>query len=371
MASKRTAPSAPSSFECFNMNCYRTFATEKSLRAHLWHSDSCKKYMILSDCKAFRDRPYASCQETADATQRRTGYGIESARLNPTMSTNAPLFSPYDEFDYDAFYAGNDNNDDNVVANEDEVVLVVNEDESAEKLYAAAAAAVTDGSFSSPAMTLIMERIKARDRASITAMQHDVEHRCIVTLLKILEDAQCPDYMLQSILQWAYNSKSMGFDFNPRAATRKANVQWMYKALQHSHQHLPQVISLNLEDHDDIQDIVCFDFAPALLSLLQDDNLMLADNLVINVDDPTSMYRPSDNKFGEANTGERYRELFRDLITSRNQLLAPIIMYLDGTAIDSKDHIEVCPVSFTTSLFSEKVRRDRNAWRLLGYVPDS
>ena len=97
-------------------------------------------------------------------------------------------------------------------------------------------------------------------------MQHDVDHRCIVNLLTILEDAQCPDYMLQSILQWAYNSKSMGFDFNPRAATRKANVQWMYKALQHSHQHLPQVISLNLEDHDNIQDIVCFDFAPALLS---------------------------------------------------------------------------------------------------------
>jgi hypothetical protein len=45
-------------------------------------------------------------------------------------------------------------------------------------------------------------------------------------------------------------------------------------------------------------------------------------------------------------------------------------MYLDGTAIDSKGHIEICPVSFTTSLFIEKARRDVNFWRLLGYVPD-
>ena len=69
-------------------------------------------------------------------------------------------------------------------------------------------------------------------------------------------------------------------------------------------------------------------------------------------------------------SGDRYRELFSELITKQHQLLVPIILYLDGTAIDSKGHIEVCPVSFTTSLFSEKVRRDSKAWRVLGYVPD-
>ena len=56
------------------------------------------------------------------------------------------------------------------------------------------------------------------------------------------------------------------------------------------------MLSINLEDHDAVQDIVCFDSVPALLSLLQDDNLMLPENLVVNLDDPTSMYLPSDNK---------------------------------------------------------------------------
>jgi hypothetical protein len=338
-----------------NINCYRSFSSEKGLRQHWWQNVSCKNY-VLVDCNA-----NALCKELIDdgSQQRRRVYGIESMRLNPTMSTNAPFYGSYDEFDYCAF----DANDDDIFSKEDNknVLQAVMDDNAAARM---------DKSISSPAINAVMERMKARDRASLHAFRHDVEHRSIVSLLKILEDAECPDYMLQSVLLWAYNAKLMGFDFNPKATTRKANVQWMYNTLQRSRQSLPQVISVNLEDHDVPQNVVCFDFAPSLLSLLQDDNLMQPENLVMNLDDPTSMFLPTDNMIGEAHTGERYRELFKELITSRNQLLVPIILYLDGTAIDSKGHIELCPVSFTTSLFSEKVRRDSKAWRLLGYVPD-
>jgi hypothetical protein len=45
-------------------------------------------------------------------------------------------------------------------------------------------------------------------------------------------------------------------------------------------------------------------------------------------------------------------------------------MYLDGTAIESKGHIVIFPVSFTTSLLSEKARHDVDFWRLLGYAPE-
>ena len=126
---------------------------------------------------------------------------------------------------------------------------------------------------------------------------------------------------------------------------------------------------MSLEDHDKAQDIICFDFVPALLSLLQDESLMVVENLVINKDCPLPMYVPSNSKVGEANSGSRYQELYQELAQGKGQLLVPIIMYLDGTAIDSKGHIEICPVSFTTYLFREKSRRDGNFWRLFGYVP--
>jgi hypothetical protein len=110
------------------------------------------------------------------------------------------------------------------------------------------------------------------------------------------------------------------------------------------------------------QGIVCFDFGVSLLSMLQDDELMLPQNLVINWDNPTSMDCPMDGKLGEANSGQRYRDLYNQLITpGKNQLLVPIILCLDGTAIVSKGHIKICPVLLTTSLFMEEVRRDSGA----------
>jgi hypothetical protein len=97
---------------------------------------------------------------------------------------------------------------------------------------------------------------------------------------------------------------------------------------------------------------------------------MTPENLVINPDNPSSMFRPTDNKVGEAHTAQCYRDLYDELITRNDQLLVPIILYLDGTAINSKGLIELCPVLFTMLLFTEEVRQDSNAWRLLGYVPD-
>jgi hypothetical protein len=176
--------------------------------------------------------------------------------------------------------------------------------------------------------------------------------------------------MLQSILEWAYNAKVNGFDFNPKAQTRKANIAWMYQALEKSHQLLPHVMSTELKDHNDVAHVVRFDFTVALLSLLQNDVLMTPENLVINPNNPTSMFRPTDNTVGEAHTSQRYRDLYDELITRNDQLLVTTILYLDGTAIDSKGHIDLCPESFTTSLFTEEVRQDSNAWRLLGYVQD-
>jgi hypothetical protein len=48
----------------------------------------------------------------------------------------------------------------------------------------------------------LMERIRANERHAMMVLRHDVEHRCIVELLKILEDAQSPDYMLHKVLMF-------------------------------------------------------------------------------------------------------------------------------------------------------------------------
>ena len=137
--------------------------------------------------------------------QRRTGYSVDSTRLNPAMSTDPPCYSPYKEFDYDDFAGNVDDN-----AGVDELLADKEFDDDVSTFVSA-----IDETVSSPVINAIMERIKARDRHAITVLQLDIEHQNIVYLLKILEDGQCPNYMLQLILQWAYNAQLiMGIDFN-------------------------------------------------------------------------------------------------------------------------------------------------------------
>jgi hypothetical protein len=318
---------------------------------HLWQSNTCGDYMS-------EPRPLvASIGKVHESTWcRRLGHGIESLRLNPFMSANFVSYNRNEVFDYSANFDADNGIDESVELNDK------------------TSAGKDNVAVSCPVFHAMMERIQANQRHAIMVLHHDVEHRNNMTLLKILADAQCPDFMLQSILQWAYNAKLEGFDFNlegfdfnPKATTRKANIKWMYKALKHSHEQLPKVLSVNLEHHIKAQDIICFD---SLLSLLQDESLMVTENLVINKDYPMLMYIPSDSKVGAANSGSRYQELYQQLAQGKNQMLVPIIMYLDGTVIDSKGHFDICPVSFTTSLFTEKALCDVKAWRLLGYVPD-
>jgi len=304
-------------------------------------------------------RPVTTGSIEIVAKSRRRGYGVEATRVNASMDYNPPRYTPYEQFEDFETYV----DDECLIAGEQEYV-----DEHENQLVGLPSG--IDETVYSSGIHARMERIKCQERHAIMILQHDLEHRVIVDLLKVLEDAQCPDYMLQKVLQRAYQAKLDGFDFNPKATTRKAHIQWMYQALEQSHQRLPQVFLVTLEGHDKAQDVVCFDFVPALLSLLQDNALMRPENLVIDEEYPTKMYWPADENIGEAHTGERYRELYQELITKENQLLVPLILYLDGTIIDSKGHIEVCPVSFTTSLFTEKLRRHHKAWRVIGYVPD-
>ena len=219
MAANRELASHHTTFTCFNVNCYATFKTERGLKQHFWRSEDCCKYM--SEPRPVLASSVGIVHESTWC--RRVGYGIESLRVNPFMSADPPSYEPYEVFDYSTNVdADDDDGIDNWVELTDNTLVRMD-----------------DVAISCPVFHAGMERIQASERHAIMALRHDVEHRNIVNLLKLFEDAQCPDYMLQKVLEWAYNAKLEGFDFNPQATTRKADIQWMYKALEHSHQVLP------------------------------------------------------------------------------------------------------------------------------------
>ena len=129
------------------------------------------------------------------------GAGVVSLRVNRFMNADPPSFEPYKVFDYSENFdhAEDDGIDDKAELNNNTLV------------------ATYDVAISCPVFHDMMERILSGERHTIMVLRHDVKHQNIINLLRLLEDAQCPDYMLQQILQWACNAKSEGFDFNPKA----------------------------------------------------------------------------------------------------------------------------------------------------------
>jgi hypothetical protein len=185
MSGNNEAASPDAGFTRFNINCYTTFRTERGLRQHLWRSAACRECMSLP-------RPLVanSVNITRESTWcRRLGYGVESSRLNPFVSTDPPSYKPYAVFDYSANVddpADNDFMDNERVEWDDNSCTV---------------GLLDDVAISCPVFHAMMERIRATERHAIMDLHHDVEHQNIVNLLKLLEDAQCPDYTLQKVLE--------------------------------------------------------------------------------------------------------------------------------------------------------------------------
>jgi hypothetical protein len=81
--------------------------------------------------------------------------------------------------------------------------------------------------------------------------------------------------------------------------------------------------------------VICYDFVPQLLSILQDKEMMTSDNLVLDPMNPLAMYKPKNGRLGEALSGSVYQQMHDEYVTDPSrQLLCPLISYTDATSVD-------------------------------------
>jgi hypothetical protein len=162
----------------------------------------------------------------------------------------------------------------------------------------------------------------------------------VTSLMYLLDSMECPDYAFKEIMEWARTCFEAGFDFNPKCKTRLGNLKWMYDALHNAEQMLPHLESIQLPDplpNVNSMNVICYDFVPQLLSILQNKKMMSAQNLVLDPNNPLAMYVPHDSRVGESLSGSVYRDMYRRLVSNPSkQLLCPLICYTDaGTQIDA------------------------------------
>jgi len=128
---------------------------------------------------------------------------------------------------------------------------------------------------------------------------HSIDQKCLVELMLLMDEMGAPDYGFQKVLKWAINAKHSGFSFKPdHGLSRRSNIKWMYDMSQRAKMRLPTVVPTVLEGGE-ISEAVVFDFASALLSLLQDPAIMTKENLVLDWADPLAKVVPADGRLGE------------------------------------------------------------------------
>ena len=202
------------------------------------------------------------------------------------------------------------------------------------------------------------------------------EKKWTVSLLQILDHMNAPDYAYGSILKWAHDASADGYDFRPRCGLdRSKSVDYLTNSVLNGKLLLPYVRTVDLPHGGSTEecatsDVVCFDFVPQLLMLLQNRDIMIADNLAIDIKDPLKPYSSPNGTLDEALSGSVYREAYDRYITEpSSQLFVPIIQWIDRTTITGNERFSLKPYMFTPAIFKETFRRSIKAWGYHGFLP--
>ena len=131
-------------------------------------------------------------------------------------------------------------------------------------------------------------------------------------------------------------------------------------------------VPVRLQHTSVVAKVPVFDLVSQIASLLQDPFLMRLSNTLYHKKsfyDPVSNISPS---FDDIDSSDWFKDAHNYIVRDKEiEILCPIILFIDGTPIDSYGRSSLEPVMFTLGIFNRKVRNLDAAWRVLGFVPNT
>ena len=114
-----------------------------------------------------------------------------------------------------------------------------------------------------------------------------------------------------------------------------------------------------------------FDMKSMIVSLLMDPLLMQEKNLLMFKKEYQQPHHSHHNDtFGDIHTGYWFKNAHTHLCKNTNDILCPIIMFIDGVGLDAMQRQSLEPVTFTLGIFNRNARNSELFWRLIGYIPN-
>ena len=186
--------------------------------------------------------------------------------------------------------------------------------------------------------------------------------RKYLRLMEILAKINAPNYVFDKIVKWALRLQKqdldipMSRDFLIKNTASKFGLRDLF----------PTVSKLVLPSGNSVT-VTKFNFMTSLYSLLTCEKLMRPENLVCgnNIFKRFSI-DPNSHCFEDVHTGQWYVDTQFRFCRTENDMVLPIILYIDKTYVKSKP---AEPISFSLGIFKRHIRNDPSAWRNLGMIP--
>ena len=164
----------------------------------------------------------------------------------------------------------------------------------------------------------------------------------VAKLLSMLDAWNAPNYCFQQIIEWYEEAREKKVSFAGHPVSREANIKVIRRCVPHdlAAKLLPQTTTVDLIGFNEPAELVRFDLAEMILSLLSNPEVMNTNNLVVNPNDPFDNGRHFNDvnlPIGEPRTAKVYQDYLTD-----NEFVFDLIFYVDWTHIDMNSRFSAC-----------------------------
>ena len=115
-------------------------------------------------------------------------------------------------------------------------------------------------------------------------------------------------------------------------------------------------------------------FQQALFSLLTNPILVKEENFSFPLED--TPFLPNDFKYNpsahmtELHHGQWWTQSWKSICQASDEILVPIILYMDGISLDVNSRLNLTPLNMTLGIFNIETRKKADAWETLYFHPD-
>lgn len=197
------------------------------------------------------------------------------------------------------------------------------------------------------------------------------KYKDALELMAILRETKASLDTYDSIMDWHLKATGVLHQHEGVGGKKEfvsRDILFKYLAQRYNmHQNYGMIETIVLPSSKASVKVIKNDAKLVLQSLLTDPRIK-ANDYLFHGNDPF-MPPPNDNFIGDLNTGKAYIHTYNKLITKPNQVLLPIIIYIDGTATGQFADLPVTAVKITLGIFTREAREKPHCWRILGYIP--